>query len=173
MTRKAAHEIGGGGGEQSLSRHGRKRIYYISFVHARHDILWIIYCQCYTKRLPMDLGRPIALRSTAWREELAGHQDQRERLRRHQAKNQMLSFGDTVSTSVISVNWKESCLPTCSTKRPIPVRVIPRPPKICTASRAVSCAVCVAYIFSRAIGPARCFACSLYDCIHSLFLNIK
>ncbi|SRR5258707_11979672 len=132
----------------------------------RKGYLWI-------SAILLHKERPIALRSMAWREELAGHQDQRERLRRHQAKNQMLSFGDTVSTSVISVNWKESCLPTCSTKRPIPVRVIPRPPKICTASRAVSCAVCVAYIFSRAIGPARCFACSLYDCIHSLFLNIK
>lgn len=56
-------------------------------------------------------------------------------------------------------------------KRPIPVRVIPRPPKICTASRAVSCAVCVPYIFSRAIGPARCFACSLYDYIAYLENN--
>jgi hypothetical protein len=46
----------------------------------------------------------------------------------------------------------------------MPVRVIPRPPKIWTASRAVSCAVWVAYILSRAIGPASCLACSLYDC---------
>jgi len=35
----------------------------------------------------------------AWRAELAGHQDQRERLRRHQATNQTLSFGDTVAVS--------------------------------------------------------------------------
>ena len=51
----------------------------------------------------------------------------------------------------------------CSIKRPIPVCVMPRPPKICTASLAVSCAHRVLYIFRKAIWPARLVAWSLYD----------
>src|SRR5712671_150664 len=96
---------------------------------------------------------------------LAEHQGHQEHLLRRQVTNQTLSFGGTCTyISIWARKNGVDLLLTCSTKRPMPVRVIPRPPKICTASRAVSCAVCVAYIFSNAIGPARCFAWSLYDC---------
>ena len=49
-------------------------------------------------------------------------------------------------------------------KRPMPVFVIPRPQKICTASCAVSWAHRVLYIFRNAIWPASFVDCSLYDC---------
>ena len=44
--------------------------------------------------------RLTTLRSKAWRAELAGHPDQRERLLHHQATNQTLLFGGTVPASV-------------------------------------------------------------------------
>lgn len=44
---------------------------------------------------------------------------------------------------------------TCSICLPIPVFVIPRPPKICTASRAMSCDARVVNILSSAMGLQR------------------
>ncbi len=58
-------------------------------------------------------------------------------------------------------------------KRPIPVCVIPRPPKICTASLAVSCAHRVLCIFKKAIWPASLVACSLYDWRHIVVRNVR
>lgn len=44
---------------------------------------------------------------------------------------------------------------TCSMNRPMPVCVMPRPPKICTESVAVICEHRVLYIFRNAIGLGR------------------
>ena len=71
------------------------------------------------------------------------------------AMHQMGSCGSTrcvhKSLAVRGIEQRHDVRRTCSIKRPIPVCVTPRPPKICTASIAVCCAHRVLYIFKKAI----------------------
>ena len=71
-------------------------------------------------------------------QDLLGH------LPHHRVKHQKEWFGDTMQMEHINSEqlkkdpWKSKKIRTCSMNLPIPVCVIPRPPKTWTASRAVS-----------------------------------